>query len=386
MPQNRILKIPTVNKLSEVRTAIVQLNKLINDVSAMQQAALTDDFIGWYGLGANSGTTPMKIGSTDTRVATAAMVLNVAGVRAIKAADAAGTTFGSLGTIPASTWGIVAIDGVLAGTITYVSGAANYTTGYATEALAIAALPARTTLKSRVGYLTVLASASTFVFATDALAGGSSGNPATTTNYYPAAGIMAPTGTALNSNGIVSLGLSGSPTPTFHPAWIGGKNGVLQGTTLTVGSTDTRISNSVACTYNANGLSNIPKTATAAGTALVAGTIPPNQWGIYGVMIDAAGAITYVVGPSNYTTGYALESQAIGDLGNMFPAAGLCFLGYVTVKTAVGLAWIAGTDAFAPGTTGNEASYTNYYSTPSVTLSTGVSAAQIADATGGIVL
>jgi len=381
MPGTLKLERLTTHPGSDLRQLEIQYNNLAKDVAAIMQSGLTDDFIGWYGLGANSGTDRMARGSTDTNVGTAAMVINVAGVRAIKAASAAGTAFGALGTIPASTWGIIAVDAVLAGTITYVSGAANYTTGYATEAAAIAALPPRTTLKSRVGYVTILASASTFVVGTDALAGGSSGNPATTTNYYPAAGIMAPQGLAYGPNGVVSLGLLNG---TFHPAWSGGYNGMLQATVLGIGSTDTRISNTTASMYNANGLTNIPKAAVAAGTALSAGTIPADQWGIYAVMINGAGTITYVVGPSNYTSGYASEALAINALASMYPAAGLAFMGYVTVKTKAATAWIAATDAFAGGASGNVASVTNYYSTPGVTLAQGESASLIAMRNGAV--
>ena len=44
-----------------------------------------------------------------------------------------------------------------------------------------------------MGYITIKASASGFVVGTDALAGGTSGNPATATNYYPTTGLFPPT-------------------------------------------------------------------------------------------------------------------------------------------------------------------------------------------------
>ncbi len=61
---------------------------------------------------------------------------------------------------------------------------AAFATGYVSEDLAIAAAPVKTADKARIGYITVLASASTWVAGTDAFAGGTGGNPATTTNYY----------------------------------------------------------------------------------------------------------------------------------------------------------------------------------------------------------
>lgn len=127
------------------------------------------------------------IGTTVT-IAVPTNVIQINGVKTLVAALTA-QAFGALGTIPASTWGIITMERVAAGTATFVSGAANYTTGYASEAAALAAIPAITAAKVRVGYITVLASSSTWVAGTDALAGGTGGNPATTTNYYPGVGL-----------------------------------------------------------------------------------------------------------------------------------------------------------------------------------------------------
>lgn len=127
------------------------------------------------------------IGTTVT-MATPAQTILIAGAPTLIAAETA-KAFGALGTIPASKWGLIAIDRVAAATTTFVSAAANYTTGYATEALAVAANPAKTANKARTGYITILASASTWVAGTDALTGGTGGNPATTTNYYANVGL-----------------------------------------------------------------------------------------------------------------------------------------------------------------------------------------------------
>lgn len=127
-------------------------------------------------------TGALGIGTTVT-LATGAQVIYVDGVYASVAAQT-GQAFGSLGTIPASTWGLILVQRVAAGTTTFVSAAANYTTGYASEAAAIAAIPAPTAARVPIGFVTVLASASGWVAGTDALAGGTGGNPATTTNYY----------------------------------------------------------------------------------------------------------------------------------------------------------------------------------------------------------
>lgn len=348
---------------SDLRQLTIQYNNLAADMAALQQAFVTDNVLGWFGVGANGGTTPLARGSTDTNLANAAVTFTIGGVPASKAAVTAGTALGALGTIPASTWGIIAVDVVAAGTISYVSGAANYTTGYATEAAAIAALPARVTVKARLGYITVLASASTWIAGTDALAGGSAGNPATTTNYYPVAGVLTPTG----------------------PSVTGGANGVLIPTVLSIGGTDTSLQ-STAFTYNANGLTNIPKAAVTAGTAFGAlGTIPQGKWGLIVAYIDAAGTVSFQSAPSNYTTGYAGEADAIADLVNTTVPTGKCRLGYVTIKTASAHAWIAGTDALAGGSSGNPASVTHYFPSAGVTLASGMTAAQIAGRAGTVV-
>jgi hypothetical protein len=132
--------------------------------------------------GSNITTGTPSAGTTVT-MATSAQIISIGGVAVSIAAETA-KAFGALGTIPASTWGLIAIDRVAAATTTFVSAAANYTTGYATEAAAIAAMPAVTANKARTGYITILASASGWVAGTDALAGNTGGNPATTTNYY----------------------------------------------------------------------------------------------------------------------------------------------------------------------------------------------------------
>lgn len=165
---------------SDLQQLKVQFNNLLTSV-----ALGLDNTVG---TGNVTVVTP-TIGTTVT-VAVPANVIQIAGVRTLLAAETA-KAFGALGTIPASTWGIITMERVAAGTSTFVSGAANYTTGYASEALALAAIPAITAGKVMVGYLTILASSSTWVTGTDALAGGTGGTPATTTNYYPGTGLYA---------------------------------------------------------------------------------------------------------------------------------------------------------------------------------------------------
>lgn len=165
---------------STARDELINYNKLVADVANL----LTNS----AGTGNITVVTP-TIGTTVT-VAVPASAIQINGVPVLLAALTA-QAFGALGTIPASTWGVIGIDRVAAGTATFVSGAANYTTGYASEAAALAANPALTASKARVGYLTILASSSGWVAGTDALASGTGGNPATTTNYYPGTAMYA---------------------------------------------------------------------------------------------------------------------------------------------------------------------------------------------------
>lgn len=373
-------KITTANG-SDLRQLEIQYNNLTRDVARIMAAFTESEVLAFYGVGPNSGTVPLKIASSDVTVGTAAMVFTILGVPVVKAVADAGTALGSLGTIPASTWGLIAIDVIAAGTVTYVSAAANYTTGYATEALAIAANPVRTTAKARVGHITIKASASTFVVGTDALAGGSSGNPATTTNYYPVAGVCAPTGFQYGPNGVVTAqqSLTAADAITSGNAWTGGYNGVLIPTVLSIGSNDYAVASS-AFTYSCAGLTAIPKAAVTAGTAFtVTGAVPAGKWGVFPWYINGAGTITNMAGPSSFVTGYATEAAAIADLGNIFPAANLCQIGFITVQAQSALPWTAGTDALAGGTTGDQATTTNYYPTPGFTIGTGESASLLAN-------
>lgn len=135
-------------------------------------------------LAGNGVITPTYLsrGTTVTLAATSGAI-TIAGTTSTVAA-LTGQAFGALGTIPANKWGVIVMERVGAGTASFTSGSANYTTGYATEALAIAAIPSQTSGKVQVGYVTVLASSAGWVAGTDALAGGTGGTPAANTNYY----------------------------------------------------------------------------------------------------------------------------------------------------------------------------------------------------------
>lgn len=74
---------------------------------------------------------------------------------------------------------LLSVSAAGAGVVTWASAA-----GYASEALAIAALPAAAATETACGYFTIQAHASGFTAGTDALTTGTGGNVATATTYY----------------------------------------------------------------------------------------------------------------------------------------------------------------------------------------------------------
>lgn len=167
-------------------------------------------------------------------------------------------------------------------------------------------------------------------------------------------GVMADYSATVAAIQTVSLFKSTSTTDT----------GPVTTPTLARGSTDTAVA-SIAFQY-AIAKTMYQKAAVAAGTALAAGTIPTNKWGIYLFSINAAGTIVSTAGAANFTTGYATEAAAIAALpatpGTTSPASSAS-MGYVTVQTKVGSPFIGGTDSLAGGAAGNIANATNYTNT-----------------------
>jgi hypothetical protein len=126
---------------------------------------------------------------------------------------------------------------------------------------------------------------------------------------------------------------------------------------LSIGTTPTSVATD-AFSYIIDG-SSYSKAAVPAGTALPAGTIPTNTWGVYRVTVNAGGTIAVTAGAANYTTGYATEALAIAAVPSV--ANTLWNVGYFTVLTAVGNPFIANTSALEGGIGGNPSSDTNYY-------------------------
>lgn len=108
-------------------------------------------------------------------------------------------------------------------------------------------------------------------------------------------------------------------------------------------------------------------TYAAQEVALAAATVPSNKWGAWRFCVNNAGTFTCVGASANGTTGYADEATAIAAI----PAipANYSDVGYITILTKVGSAFVAGTDSLAGGATGNVASVTNYYASdvPAIT-------------------
>jgi hypothetical protein len=145
-------------------------------------------------------TATLSIGTTVTLASTASLIAIDGVIGSVAALTA--QAFGSLGTIPTLKWGVIKVQRIANGTTSFVSGADNYSTGYDSEALAIAAMPATTASRVAIGYVTIYAShASGWVAGTDALTGGTGGNPAGTTNYYSFNGVA----DATNPNWVACL-------------------------------------------------------------------------------------------------------------------------------------------------------------------------------------
>jgi len=132
--------------------------------------------------------------------------------------------------------------------------------------------------------------------------------------------------------------------------------GLLSSPSLYIGSNPMQVAN-IAFTFNVTG-ATVSKAAVTAGTALVAGTIPQNKWGIYAFTIVAGGTITCAAGAGN-GAGYSTEAAAIAGLPST--AAASVLMGYVTVMSTDAGGFIQGTSNL------NDAVVTaNYYNSPIV--------------------
>lgn len=174
-PQSKKEKL-TAPVASDLRQTLIQLNLLMTNLSTLWAAQAAQGVV----------TTSLPLVGTTTTITVPTSTVIVAGVPVLLAADtnkAMSLAGGTTTPIKAVKWGLFTIERVAAGTTTFV-GASGNSTGFTTEALAIAAMPAITAGKTRTGYVTLVAGASDWTAGTDGLVGGSGGTVATTTNFY----------------------------------------------------------------------------------------------------------------------------------------------------------------------------------------------------------
>ena len=141
----------------------------------------------------------LSTGTTADQVATKAFQFRVLGVAYTKAAVAAGTA-PTATAIPEDTWGLFGFEIGVNGTIDLVDAADN-ATGYATEALAIAARPSTSASHCIIGYVTVMKSDGAFTGATTEFSADN-----VTANFYNVSDVR------LTSGGVTPVGSGDSLT------------------------------------------------------------------------------------------------------------------------------------------------------------------------------
>ena len=135
-------------------------------------------------------------------------------------------------------------------------------------------------------------------------------------------------------------------------------DGVLKGTALSTGTTNTMASSQLVITIGGVPVSVAATTAQALSAATA---LPAGKWTVIGIDAVAAGTITQVYS-STIGTGQASEAAAIADaLVNVTKTASKARIGYIAVQAAVAATWTAGTDGLALGSGGTVAQATNFY-------------------------
>ncbi len=135
-------------------------------------------------------------------------------------------------------------------------------------------------------------------------------------------------------------------------------DGVLKGTALSTGTTNTMASTQCVIT-----IAGVPVSvaATTAQPFTAATALPAGKWTVIGIDAVAAGTITQAYS-STIGTGQATEALAIADaLVNVTKTASKARIGYIAVQAAVAATWTAGTDGLALGSGGTVAQSTNFY-------------------------
>lgn len=138
--------------LENVRDLVNEVKAFANDIRAK--------LVGNYVIGVPA----LTLGSNKDDVANALFHFMIGGKHYIKAAITTGTAPGN-DVVPQSLFGAVAFDIGADGTIDAIEATAN-ATGYASAALAVAALPAAATGHARIGWVTATKSDGAFTFGT----------------------------------------------------------------------------------------------------------------------------------------------------------------------------------------------------------------------------
>ena len=120
-------------------------------------------------------------------------------------------------------------------------------------------------------------------------------------------------------------------------------------------STNFDVANANVIVYKIDGLEASLAASTVCDTG-TSKTIAADQWAAMRIDVDAAGNLT-----GTWTADAASEALAITAMKALSLTQGKLPIGYITVQTASGLSWTAGTDALQGGTGGNPSADTNYY-------------------------
>ncbi len=270
-------------------------------------------------------------GTTDTKLGMISFVYQF-GVNAsvTQAANLAGVTIPGGGPMVANSWAIWRVSISPSVVVTLTPGTANLTGASTLEAIALGNLPATPVGDFNLGYFTLQTGVGVpWTAGTDALAGGSTGAPAAHTTYY-AGDIVTFTGRPIDARSGAVL-LSRNPANDVQLAF-------------------------ASFSYQYGSAAVGTQAAGTVGTGSY--TIAAGQWAVLNISRTSGGTVHIPTGPG-VSINYPDEASAIA--GRQPVPAGEWDMGYLTIKTAVGQPWIAGTDALAGGASGNPASVTNYY-------------------------
>lgn len=175
-----------LSPISDVAQLCITVNKVVDDLETLRAALSAGgvtlvNALRSHALNQALGNQGFQIRTNfDVQNANAISYLNGGTLKTLSATSAFDT--GTAQVIVADKWSaaLLSIAANGTGTVTWSA-----TLNAASEAAAIAALPALPAGHTPVGYITVLTgSGVTWTAGTDALQGGTGGTPATTTNYY----------------------------------------------------------------------------------------------------------------------------------------------------------------------------------------------------------